>query len=116
MRTKLLSKAHVFAVAVLVFAVYITVNTPTLASESVVFSESTITGPNGEAILIPDNTRLDTTPVVLLDNVYVPEESPEGGHPKQWLENSPEYSDGWVLLVDDAASPITVQWHTPKGI
>lgn len=95
MTAKLLSKAHVFAVAVLVFACYITANIPTI----------TPTGPFATPA---------TTPTILFDGKYVPEESPDGAPPVGWLDNSPLYRDGWVLLVDDSQTPPTVQWRSPK--
>jgi hypothetical protein len=70
----------------------------------------------GELILVPGGAIIETTPMVNVpDTAYwVPEESPDGGYPlgrSAWLDNSPLYSDGWVLLVND--SDHTITWRAP---
>jgi hypothetical protein len=70
----------------------------------------------GELILVPGGAVLETTPMVSVPGTpyWVPEESPAGGHALEyeaWLDNSPLYSDGWVLLVND--SDHTITWRAP---
>jgi hypothetical protein len=74
-----------------------------------------ITGIIALAILLPTNAPLDTTPLTCQTTeheviVCMPEESPDGGHPTgEWLDNSPTYSDGYTLLVDDSNN--TISWR-----
>src|SRR6476661_3725614 len=58
-------------------------------------------------VILPTGTNV-VTPTVLQDGTYIPEESPDGGHFAKWLDNSPAYSDGWVLQVNDSTH--TTQW------
>lgn len=65
----------------------------------------------GRPILLP--TDADTpTPTILYSGVWVPEESPEGGYPTHWRDNSPAYSDDWMLQVNDSTH--TIQWIAPN--
>lgn len=73
---------------------------------SVIFADGTVTGPHGEPIILPEGAVQDTTPVVLLDGIYVPEESPDGGSPVGWADNSPAYGDGWIVQVDDTTGQV----------
>jgi hypothetical protein len=57
-------------------------------------------------VLVPDNEDSSTIAMVA-----IPQESPDGGYPTGWKDNSPTYSDGWTLLVDDAQH--TVKWVAP---
>lgn len=61
--------------------------------------------------LIPTEANPTTTPVVWFQSAWVPEESPEGGHPDGWADNSPTYSDDWMLQVNDSTH--TIQWIAP---
>jgi hypothetical protein len=69
-----------------------------------------------ESVLIVEGQSPDTTPVVRVTfpnghDIWIPEEDPSGGHPTQaraWLDNSPLYSGGWLLQVNDVTG--TVQW------
>lgn len=75
-----------------------------------------LTPDTGEVILVPGGAILETTPMVPVPSTayVVPEESPDGGYPlgrSAWLDNSPLYSDGWVLLVND--SDHTITWRAP---
>jgi hypothetical protein len=63
--------------------------------------------------ILPDFANPNTTPVAMLDGVYVPEESPDGGYPVGWLDNSATYSDGWTLLVNDSTG--ITSWRAPEG-
>lgn len=65
-------------------------------------------------VILPTDNKV-ITPTILLDGTYVPEESPEGGSPVGWLDNSPTYSDGWTLLVDDSTTPPVISWRAPEG-
>lgn len=58
-------------------------------------------------VLVPDNEDSSTIPMVA-----IPQESPDGGYPIGWKDNSPTYSDGWMLKVDDAKH--TVKWVAPR--
>ena len=62
-------------------------------------------------IILPTDANPGTTPVIMLDGTYVPEESPDGGYPVDWADNSPVYSDGWMLQVNDSTN--TIQWIAP---
>jgi hypothetical protein len=64
-----------------------------------------------ESVIVPEGQNPDTTPVVLIDGVWIPEESPEGGYPTGWADNSPTYSDGWLLQVNDTSGEIL--WLSP---
>jgi hypothetical protein len=66
-------------------------------------------------ITIPTDANPATTPITYFQGSYVPEESPDGGYPVEWLDNSPTYSDGWTLLVDDSTSPPVISWRAPEG-
>ena len=71
---------------------------------------------SGDLLLVPDGSLLETTPMVLVpDAAYVvPEESPNGGRVlpyEQWPDDSPLYSDGWLLFVNDAEH--SVSWRAP---
>ena len=70
----------------------------------------TVTPPTDYPVLLPTDTDVET-PTVLQDGIYIPEESPNGGHFSEWFDNSPHYSDGYTLVVNDSATPITVSWH-----
>jgi len=72
--------------------------------------------------LLPEGAIAATTPMVSVrgpvtedgqrGTVRIPEESPDGGYPlpySAWLDNSPLYSDGWLLLVDDMQH--VVRWR-----
>ena len=67
-----------------------------------------------ELVLWPEGAVRKTTPMVPAPGTcyVVPEESPDGGYPlphSAWLDNSPLYSDGWLLLVDDMQH--VVRWR-----
>ena len=68
-------------------------------------------GPSAETI-VPFDADPATTAVTCWDlgdggNVLcVPTESPSGGEVIDFLDNSPAYSDGWVLEVDDASGHV----------
>lgn len=84
-----------------------------------------LTGIIALAILLPTDSpsTIDTTPLTCVQGagtegrgidtsqiVCMPEESPEGGYPTGgWLDNSPHYSDGYTLLVDDSNN--TISWR-----
>lgn len=67
------------------------------------------------AILLPTDSpsTIDTTPLTCTGTeaqiVCMPEESPEGGYPTGWADNSPTYSDGWMLQVNDSTN--TISWR-----
>ena len=69
-----------------------------------------------ESVIVPEGQNPDTMPVTkvhTLDGaeIWIPEEDPSGGHPTQarmWLDNSPLYSGGWLLQVNDVTG--SVQW------
>jgi hypothetical protein len=65
-------------------------------------------------VILPTDNKV-ITPTILLDGTYVPEESPDGGSPVGWADNSPTYSDGWTLLVDDSTTPPVISWRAPEG-
>lgn len=67
--------------------------------------------PANYPLLLPDYANPETTPTVVQDDVRIPEEAPNGGHFTEWLDNSPHYSDGYTLFVNDSADPITVTWR-----
>lgn len=59
-------------------------------------------------VILPTDT--DTvTRTILFEGTYVPEFAPDGGTPDGWLDNSPTYSDGWMLLVNDSTH--TTYWR-----
>jgi hypothetical protein len=64
-------------------------------------------------VILPSDATT-VTPCILLNGTYVPEESPDGGYPVGWLDNSPTYSDGWTLLVNDTTPPV-ISWRAPEG-
>lgn len=65
-----------------------------------------------DTILPTDTVENGTeTPLVEFDGVMIPEESPEGGHPDSWADNSPIYSDGWMLQVNDTTH--ITSWIAP---
>lgn len=64
-------------------------------------------------VILPTEQPKYGTPTVLLDGIYVPEESPDGGYPTHWRDNSPEYSDGWMLQVNDTLH--ITRWIAPEG-
>ena len=62
-------------------------------------------------ILIPTGANPETTPTVLVDGYWIPEESPIGTYPiTAWLDNSPVYGGGWYLQVNDTTH--TIEWRT----
>jgi hypothetical protein len=65
-------------------------------------------------VILPTDNNV-VTPTILLNGVYVPEESPDGGYPIGWADNSPVYSDGWMLQVNDSTSPPITRWIAPEG-
>lgn len=76
----------------------------------------TLAADSGELILVPGGAVLETTPMVTVPGTayVIPEESPDGGWPlprSAWLDNSPLYSGGWLLLVDDVQHAVT--WRAP---
>ena len=71
----------------------------------------------GLTILLPTGANPDTTPLTCIQTketqvtVCLPEEDPSGGYatdPRMWLDNSPLYSGGWMLKVNDQTH--TVDW------
>lgn len=70
----------------------------------------TSTSTDDYPVLLPTDTQV-VTPCVLQDGIYIPEEAPNGGHFVKWLDNSPTYSDGYTLFVDDRTSPATTWWR-----
>jgi hypothetical protein len=70
-----------------------------------------------EILLLPEGSAIETTPMVPVPGTryVVPDESPDGGYvlrPVAWLDNSPLYSDGWLLRVDGERD--TVSWRAPQ--
>jgi len=69
-----------------------------------------------DVVYLAEGQNPDTTPVVKVQNVkgeevWIPEEDPNGGSPTQsrmWLDNSPLYSGGWMLRIDSNTG--VVQW------
>jgi hypothetical protein len=61
-------------------------------------------------VILPTGAMV-ITPTILLDGTYVPEESPDGGSPVGWADNSPVYSDGWMLQVNDSTG--ITSWIAP---
>lgn len=62
--------------------------------------------------LIPTDANPETTPTVLVDGYWIPEESPIGTAPTTaWLDNSPVYGGGWYLQVNDSHTPPTIAWR-----
>ena len=51
------------------------------------------------------------TPTTTFDGIIVPEESPEGGYPQGWADNSVIYSDGWMLQNNDTTH--VIRWVAP---
>lgn len=63
-------------------------------------------------ILIPTDANPETTPTVLVDGYWIPEEAPDGSYPlTAWLDNSPAYAGGWYLQVNDSTSPPVIKWR-----
>lgn len=96
------------------FAPYATLDTPRI--DDLRNQGYVLTPDSGEIILVPGGVAIETTPMVSVPGTayWVPEESPDGGYALPyvaWLDNSPIYSNGWVLLVDDAAH--VVSWRAP---
>lgn len=60
-------------------------------------------------VIIPNEYNPETTPTVRFGDCWVPDESPEGGYPVAWLDNSIGYSDGWMVWVNDSIGDVT--WH-----
>jgi hypothetical protein len=71
---------------------------------------SQITYSDDTPVILPSDTTT-ITPTVLLNGTYVPEESPDGGYPVGWADNSPVYSDGWMLQVNDRTG--ITSWIAP---
>lgn len=63
--------------------------------------------------ILPDGANPETTPVTTLGGINIPEESPNGGSPTGWADNSPVYSDGWMLQVNDSTH--TISWIAPTN-
>lgn len=60
-----------------------------------------------QCVHFPTGYNPNTTPMVLVDGCYIPDESPDGGYPTGTYEdNSPVYTDGWMLLVNDQTHEI----------
>jgi hypothetical protein len=91
-------------------------NTPgnNIFNENATLDNSQITYSDDTPVILPSDATT-VTPCILLNGTYVPEESPDGGYPIGWLDNSPTYSDGWTLLVDDSTSPPVISWRAPEG-
>ena len=73
---------------------------------------------SGLAILLPTGANPETTPLTCVTTqhsntqttVCLPEEDPSGGYvtqPRMWLDNSPLYSGGWMLQVNDKTKEVT---------
>lgn len=59
-------------------------------------------------ILIPTDANPETTPTILVDGYWIPEESPTGTYPTgEWLDNSPVYSGHIFLQVNDSTGIIS---------
>jgi hypothetical protein len=87
-------------------------NTPgnNIFNENATLDNSQIDYSDDTPVILPSNTTT-ITPTVLLNGTYVPEESPDGGYPVGWLDNSPVYSDGWMLQVNDRTG--ITSWIAP---
>jgi hypothetical protein len=95
---------------------YTTDNTPgnNIFNENATLDNSQIDYTDDTPVILPSDATT-VTPCILLNGTYVPEESPDGGYPVGWLDNSPTYSDGWTLLVNDNTTPPVISWRAPEG-
>jgi hypothetical protein len=83
----------------------------------IAYTQTECTQPPSEPIypVILPSDQDSVIVAIMLDGTYVPEESPDGGYPVGWLDNSPTYSDGWTLLVNDSTTPPVISWRAPEG-